>query len=414
MKTLHFLKKIQLVQPRFGALFRCIGDACPEDCCTGWSVDVDKTTYDEYKNTKHPQLKAKIDSSVHPKSGHSTKLSYGLIEKSASTNTCCFLENRLCSIQDLLGSDKLSHTCFNFPRMHRRIDQEIERSFTLSCPEVARLALLDRDAFEFEEIEDVVRVATVSSVSAEGQINRSLSNELRIFALSLLKGYSGPTWEKLAILGVVCETFSQTQRKGELSTKTGRSTLMTVQSLIQQGKIGDVLSMTAPQPKLQAEAFLLFLNAVPINALTELAQQRLDAALDGLQYSKDCGENDFDALAARYQQGLAKLTLILQDKPWFLDHVVIGDLLWNVFPFNRRDPYTSYIGIVTRFGLVRLLLAGSCMHNPEISENELAQVVQTFARHYQHNRTFASTIDGCLERTGWDALDRVFLFLRAD
>jgi len=414
MKTLHTLKKTRLVQPRFGSLFRCLGEACPEDCCTGWSVDVDKTTYDAYKRTSTRQLKAKFDSSVYRKQNETTNHSYGLIGKNDSTNSCCFLENRLCSIQKSLGSARLSHTCFNFPRAHRRIDQEIERSFTLACPEIARLALLDKHAYEFEELEDTIRIATVSSLNSEGQINRTLANELRIFALSLLKGYTGPTWEKLAILGVVCEAFSQAYRRGTLSPDSGRSILLTIQSLIQQGKIGGELSLAAPQPNLQAEAFSLILKAVPIKAYTELAQKRMNNALEGLQFDLSGGENNVDTLATRYQQGLARLALTLKNTPWFFDHYVISDLLWNAFPFNREDPYASYIGIVTRFGLVRLLLAGSCMHNPDISENELAQVVQTFVRHYQHNRLFASTVDGCLERSGWDALNKVFLFLRAD
>ncbi len=29
--------------------FNCIGGRCPDNCCIGWDVDIDKKTYHDYR-----------------------------------------------------------------------------------------------------------------------------------------------------------------------------------------------------------------------------------------------------------------------------------------------------------------------------------------------------------------------------
>jgi len=415
MKTLHRIKKVRLIQPHFGTQFHCLGDACPEDCCTGWTVSVDQASFESYKKSQHVKLKTRFQSMVHIGQEGSSKQAFGIIAKDPSTNACCFLEDRLCAIQKTQGSDKLSHTCFTFPRSHRKIDQFTEQAFTLSCPEVARLALLKKNAFEFEQNEVQVRIESISRIPSnmKGRIHSTIATNLRIFSIGLMKNDRSPTWEKLATIGVVCESLSRAHRCGELTDERAKSMIEGIEALVSQGKISNTLSMAASQPMLQAEAFSLLLQVTPFRPYTDKARQRLLNALEGLKFSQDRSNLDVSELAQRYEEGVLRLTTTLSHTPWFLDHLVISDLWWNVFPFNRDDPYTSYIGVVTRFGIIRMLLAGSCMHNPQITVEELAQVVQTFYRHYQHNQSFASNVDQCLERSGWNKLDRIFLLLKA-
>ena len=41
--------------PRYYQQFQCIGDRCENNCCQGWSISIDKASYQHY--LKHPQLK---------------------------------------------------------------------------------------------------------------------------------------------------------------------------------------------------------------------------------------------------------------------------------------------------------------------------------------------------------------------
>jgi lysine-N-methylase len=61
-------------------------------------------------------------------------------------NQCPLLsEDRLCRIQAEFGEPFLSHTCATYPRVIHSIGDIRETALTLSCPEAARLVLLNPD-----------------------------------------------------------------------------------------------------------------------------------------------------------------------------------------------------------------------------------------------------------------------------
>jgi lysine-N-methylase len=59
----------------------------------------------------------------------------------------------LCSIHAKFGHAALFGTCATYPRYANEVDGELELFGTLSCPEVARLALLSEDGFELTALE---------------------------------------------------------------------------------------------------------------------------------------------------------------------------------------------------------------------------------------------------------------------
>jgi lysine-N-methylase len=66
-----------------------------------------------------------------------------------STGSCRFLGGSgLCSVQRRYGEEALGNTCAVYPRDISAVDDRIEVTATLSCPEVARLCLLADDAME--------------------------------------------------------------------------------------------------------------------------------------------------------------------------------------------------------------------------------------------------------------------------
>lgn len=47
--------------PEYVKEFKCIGAECEDDCCHGWSVFIDKDSYDSYKEDKNIEMKEKYD-----------------------------------------------------------------------------------------------------------------------------------------------------------------------------------------------------------------------------------------------------------------------------------------------------------------------------------------------------------------
>ena len=73
---------------------------------------------------------------------------------------CPFLnKNKLCSLQVEHGKEMLSFTCDTFPRTSRHFPKDVRlSSLDLSCPEAARLCLMDKSSMNFNKSQKIVRI----------------------------------------------------------------------------------------------------------------------------------------------------------------------------------------------------------------------------------------------------------------
>lgn len=125
--------------------FACIGGSCPDNCCIGWQVELDKETFQSYQRIEDRELRKKGKRYVYRNREETDpSMDYGLVEL-LPNRRCPFLNpDNLCSIQFQMGESHLSNVCAGYPRMINRVEGVLEYSLTLSCPEAA-LLLLDRE-----------------------------------------------------------------------------------------------------------------------------------------------------------------------------------------------------------------------------------------------------------------------------
>jgi lysine-N-methylase len=141
---------------RYMTRFRCVGPACADSCCTGsWRITVDERHY--------KKLKAAMDGSADERerfrAGHQrlrgeekSPHRYAMLTV-REDGGCVFLDpGGLCRVHRDYGEAFLSNTCATYPRSLARVGERIELTGTLSCPEVAKLVLLEDDAMELESI----------------------------------------------------------------------------------------------------------------------------------------------------------------------------------------------------------------------------------------------------------------------
>ena len=50
--------------PKYYNEFKCIGSDCPETCCQGWKISIDKDTFNKYQKLDNVNLKNKSDKFV--------------------------------------------------------------------------------------------------------------------------------------------------------------------------------------------------------------------------------------------------------------------------------------------------------------------------------------------------------------
>lgn len=135
-------------RPTYAGAFRCIGPHCEDTCCGDWDIPVDKITYLKYRQFPEEALGRLVSHFVSALEGSPHDNLHAFIRRTPG-GSCPFLgEDRLCSIQKHYGAELLSSTCSVYPRSLAVVDGFLEGSVSLSCPEAARMVLLQQNATE--------------------------------------------------------------------------------------------------------------------------------------------------------------------------------------------------------------------------------------------------------------------------
>jgi lysine-N-methylase len=413
MAILHPVHKRAALTPKYVERFHCVGPECEDNCCTGWKVTIDKKTFNAYRKVEHPDLRSRLKDDVKRIRSNESQEAFARIELKPESRECPMMENRLCSIQRELGEDKLSNTCFSYPRYTRQFGGFHEQSLTLSCPEAARLALLQPDAFDFVETQVLLRDEMSTSVAPKHGLTPEGMSEVRMFSFQLMRSQGLELWQKLAVLGVFCERLDSLLKQGGAADVV--QLVGTVEAMVTQGLVVNALSELAPDYDVQAAAFAQLWGV-------KNPTQGLQTPQDGIQHAiarglgANMGEGPVDRslLIAQYTKGVQRLPQALQAAPWLMENYLLNEMFRELFPFGAASVYDHYIRLVTRFGLVRLMMAAQCTTDGDLPTPEtLARTVQVFCRRYQHDELYASKVAAALKNSGWDALERIFRFLKS-
>lgn len=136
---------MEYVYPDYYCEFHCTADKCPDTCCAGWQINIDRKSLKKYMHQKGDfgsRLKNSIDADE------------GCFYRYDSR--CAFLnEENLCDICLEMGEEHLCRTCADYPRHTEEYENVRELSLSLSCPEAARIMLQKNERTVFlRETED--------------------------------------------------------------------------------------------------------------------------------------------------------------------------------------------------------------------------------------------------------------------
>lgn len=412
MKTLHPTKSVKVLQPHYTSQFACIGPSCEDNCCTGWTVHIDKKTFTAYRQSQVPELKERFDSKLKRIRSQESDARYARIEMNSGSTECPFLEDKLCSVQRELGEDKLSNTCATYPRNTRWTGNYYEQALSLSCPEAARLALLDANAMDFVEGSVLLRPESVSPVQGHKGLSDDLKQQIRIVCLQVVKDEGLALWQKMAALGVFCEQLSASIHASEFQKIP--AVIEEFLQVVQSGAIAQALEAMQPDYFSQAATFTRLWQLRIGSRHSPVQEQVQKAVAVGLGADPETQNVTVEKLVEQYRLGVQNLPAALQSTPFMLEHYVLNDMFNENFPFAEKDPFDSYLRLVTRFGIVRLMLAAQCSDASRLPEpTQLARTIQVFCRRYQHDGSFAKTVHEAFDKTGLRSLEKIYRFLRS-
>ncbi|QJE00956.1 hypothetical protein HH212_13735 [Massilia forsythiae] len=411
MAILHPTKTLPALLPRYVTRFACTGSACEDNCCSGWLVTLDKKTFNAYRKTSHPGLGATLDKHVKRHRAGDGDQNYGKIELDPATGQCPIMSDGLCGVQKGLGESYLSTTCFTYPRQTRQFSGKFEQALMLSCPEAARQALLQPDAFDFIESRITVRPDVVQASTVSFGLTTEAVNDVRIFCLQLMRTGGLALWERLAVLGVFCESLTATLAASQHAAVPALIERFT--GLVAGGGLVDALHGLQPNHEAQAMVFSTILADRGFQTTTSM-ETEIVLSVGSRLGADDNGVVDAGTLVASYRRGLDRLEQALQAAPHLLEHYVLNEMFLTLFPFVDGSPFEAYLQLVSRFGLLRLMLAAQCNNEGEVPGAELlVRTVHIYCRRFQHQTMFTRRVNGALHASGWSSLDKLYGFLRS-
>ena len=167
--------------------FRCIGSACEDTCCKGWSIPIHLADVYKWTALSPGPLRTLIESSIdlRPRDpvteGSSPAANSPFAVVRRQTMHCPMLspDPPLCRIHAQAGPEALPHTCATYPRI---VHPEGEAALAFSCPEAARLVLFDpnllRRTAETSTLPfnaDPVRLPDTETGSPEAELRNAFS-----------------------------------------------------------------------------------------------------------------------------------------------------------------------------------------------------------------------------------------------
>jgi lysine-N-methylase len=396
-------KPVKRLQPRSYHAFRCIGAACEDTCCVGWAVNVDKLTYEAYQRCDHPELGPRLRELVTIVTADAHDDNHARIALSGPA--CPFLSEGLCAIQTKLGADHLSIMCAMYPRVMNVVDDVLQRSLDLSCPEAARLVLLDPEPMVFDEDEGVPHDPRLGQLSILSTSNGNSGKpyqyfrEIRALVIALLQYRAYPLWKRLTMLGSLCDQLHASAASGAHSQIP--EVLEAYRDAAARDLFGEVLINHSAQLVKQLEMVLeMIVGRIGSDFTAPRFLACYQEFMQGMQWT---AESSMDALGARYLAVFAEhYQPFMREHEYMLEHYLVSYVHRTLFPLgpqessrglsapsSARSIRDQCLLMLVHYGIIQTMLIGVAgLHQGGFGSEQVVKVIQSFAKTFEHSLVF--------------------------
>jgi lysine-N-methylase len=411
--------------PTYAAAFRCIGASCEDTCCGDWDIPVDRSTYGKYQQFPSEKLGYLVSQFVSiniPEQPHSL---YARISRGPS-GSCPFLgSDHLCAIQKVHGPQLLSATCSIYPRSLSRVAGELEGSLSLSCPEAARLVLLDPDFMRIKRnlFSGDFRTDNVFYLGGDprGLLDKPHGSflDIRALVMGMVRDRARPLWHRLLLIGSLC------QRLDEVSATEGEETIAAIlrdyRRIVESQVVPGELENMPSQPRFKLEVIFALTNARLRD--TPSAGKRFHELfwtfVEGIASPENARSGDDVERFLRAEEDYHGP--FFERSPFILENYLVNYIFQNLFPYGRegsadftpRSMFDEYVRMTAQFAWVNALLVGVAGHyKGDFSEEHVVQTIQSFTRSVEHYPDVLQSITEYISSRGLDSLQGMAILLK--
>lgn len=403
--------------PTYLKEFSCIGSPCEDNCCIGWDVDFDKKSFQKYRKVKDGELGQLFKSCVmeNPDS-FSDEVDYATV-KLRKNKVCPFLnEQHLCKIQARFGEAHLSNVCATYPRYTNTIDGVFEHSATVSCPEAARLILMNPQGIRFVEGEENAsnRYILTYGVNTQERGNPlRVSNllALRQFSIDLLQQREIPLWQRLLLLGGFFEKLGKAEKSRK---KTDVSAMISeFKAELQSGGSRGVQWDKAPNPA--GQLALLKEITKSLKVFTEIDSQRyIEFTQEFIQGLRPNGAGKSKDEGLRLAQAYGEIYHpFMETHEYLLENYLVNFVFKDLFPAAEgADTFDAFMMLVIRYALIKLHLTGIGAHRGALTEETVVGFIQAFSKTVEHHKTYLESIAEHMSAMQYNTMEYMEMLIR--
>lgn len=381
----------QLVPSHFKK-FSCIGSECENHCCQGWEVYIDKKTYKKYQNSNDPTLAKGLKRYK----GNDKDISYATI-KMKECGTCPFLtDNGLCYIHTNYGEEMLSSVCSVFPRVKNIFNDVLEQSLYLSCPEAARIALLNPNPMEFD-IETSERV-TLNLITKQTDDISQKSNlsphffQLRSFAIDLIQDRTWDLKTRLLLLGFWIQRLEKLEdvSLSDSDLKVEWANFITTYSdHIKSGSIDTLLDGTnGSESRFVGFIQAYFSTRNKINNINTEYKILVSNLL-----------NNFEWLNGQISDWTSSYTIIkkksenlISTKEYILEHFLVNEMFKDWFPFGKNTMWDHYLSLIFHYTIIKIHFMSIISETNSLEDKDIINAIYLYVRASLHKKFYVNSV----------------------
>jgi lysine-N-methylase len=334
----------------------------------------------------------------------------------------------LCRIQTEYGAEFLSHACASYPRIAHSIDGIEEKALALSCPEAARLVLLDPWLFAPTQPAPVQPRPPNSPRNPQSQDNpagadRALLSwfwSIRECVLALVRNRSYELWQRLFLLGIFCRRLDAIA-EGELKIAVP-AFLREFEASTASGRLRTAIEAMETHPTD---------NALQLHVVLKLAGMLLKDS-NTLPRFSECVRTftagigngpgaTLESLTAHYALAHQHFFApFFERHPHILENYLINTIVRCQFPLRqetlagaRPSMAHEYALLTAQFALMKGLLIGVAgCHREAFSAEHVVHTVQAASRHFEHHPHFLAQAHALLVESKMEGARRLAVLLR--
>ncbi|MDS4013416.1 MAG: flagellin lysine-N-methylase [Candidatus Accumulibacter sp.] len=404
------VRDLPMLVPRFVTRFSCLKGECPDTCCFGRDVNVSEDRMVFFHG---------LQSSMGAGGGQyscpetQTLAQGGRVCTQGSGAACALLSSEgLCLLWQAAGENALPVVCYNYPRISHLLGARAEQTLSFSCPAAASRALMDDDAFVFEEAAVPLPAGTILEIEAATGFDHAIIDEARILALQLLTEDRVSNAECWVALGILCDQIDQCSSRLQPTQLAGA--LQEIVAFVESGEVQEVVGRISAAPAATGSVIALLLGDIVASARSPHQQRIMSRAMAGLGWVAGAS-TDVQAIGRRYAEILESLE---SDTSRMLDRCLrrflLNESFQAAFPWGRQGPATQQLReLVVLYGCLRLLLVGAVASGAGgWGDKSMVATAQVFARIVMHTPSFLVRANQLLLASGGGHLAKLMQLVR--